>query len=308
MEKHLSQYKIFYTVAKERNISRAAEILYISQPAISKSIRKLESSLDTTLFFRNSRGVQLTDEGEVLYRHVKIAFDALNSGEEQLKQISTLGIGHLRIGVSTTLCKYVLLPYLKTFIAAYPHIRISIECQSTKDTLQLLNDGSIDIGLVGEPHYQKYLEFHSLGEIEDIFVATDSYIENLQLRDPKCSDNIFESATLMLLDKENMTRQYIDDYLLKNKILPQNSIEVTTMDLLIEFSKISLGVACVIKEFVEKDLANGTLIELPLACPLPRRKIGFAYLTNHHQSQALQAFTTAISRGNYTQYTVNPDS
>ena len=143
MESNLAQYRIFYAVAQEGNISRAAASLYISQPAISKSIQKLEESLGTPLFSRSSRGVRLTEEGALLFQHVKIAFDSLKAGEEQLRQMTELGIGHLRIGVSTTLCKYVLLPYLKKFIELYPHIRISIECQSTSHTLQLLQELSL---------------------------------------------------------------------------------------------------------------------------------------------------------------------
>ena len=117
MDQNLSLYKVFYTVANTGNISKAATELFISQPAISKSIRKLEQSLDVTLFSRNSRGVQLTEEGELLYDYVQRAFYALQTGEERLKKINELGIGHLHIGVSSTLCKYMLLPYLKEFIA-----------------------------------------------------------------------------------------------------------------------------------------------------------------------------------------------
>ena len=138
MEQSLSSYRIFYVVALEGNISRAAERLFISQPAISRSIRKLEDSLETTLFLRSSRGVVLTEEGKILFDHVKEAFDAIQLGEEQIHKVHTLGMGHLRIGTSTTLCKYLLLPYLKPFIQTYPHVQISISCQSTAQTLQLL--------------------------------------------------------------------------------------------------------------------------------------------------------------------------
>ena len=116
MNQNLSSYWIFYTVANAGNISKAAKELYISQPAISKSIQKLEESLNCKLFSRSSRGVILTDEGTLLYGHVKEAFETLNLGEDKLKRSIELGVGHLKIGVSSTLCKYLLLPYLKEFI------------------------------------------------------------------------------------------------------------------------------------------------------------------------------------------------
>ena len=127
MEQHLSQYKIFYEVARCGNISRAAKELYISQPAISKAISKLEESLGIKLFSRNSRGVQLTREGTILFQHVNTAFDSIGRGERELKRIHDFHIGNLKIGVSNTLCKYVLLPYLKGFIGKYPHVNIAIE-------------------------------------------------------------------------------------------------------------------------------------------------------------------------------------
>ena len=117
MEQNLSQYKIFYEVAKAGNISKAAKELYISQPAISKSISNLENELQTHLFERTSRGVSLTEEGQLLFHHVSDAFHSLEAGEAELSRIRDMGLGHLTIGVSTTLCRYRLLPYLKTFIA-----------------------------------------------------------------------------------------------------------------------------------------------------------------------------------------------
>ena len=116
MEQNLSSYRIFYVVAEKGNISKAAKELYISQPAISKSIQKLEDNLGVRLFDRSSRGVTLTPEGELLYTHVKSAFETLTVGEDRLRRSIALGIGNLSIGASSTLCKYVLLPYLKEFI------------------------------------------------------------------------------------------------------------------------------------------------------------------------------------------------
>ena len=113
MNQNLSSYRIFYTVANSGNISKAAKELYISQPAISKSIQKLEESVGCKLFSRSSRGVVLTEEGRLLYSHVSEAFETLTLGEEKLRRSIELGVGHLKIGVSTTLCKYLLLPYLK---------------------------------------------------------------------------------------------------------------------------------------------------------------------------------------------------
>ena len=270
-------------MAKPGNISRAAKELYISQPAISKSISKLEDSLGLSLFTRSSRGVQLTCEGEVLFEHVREAFEALNRGEQELKRIQEFDIGHLRIGVSNTLCKYILLPYLKTFVDQYPHMRVTIESQATAQTLARLEQQKIDLGLVAEPSLKKELSFIPVMDIQDIFVATPAYLENLYLREGR-DTSLFETGNIMLLDTSNMTRRYVDEYMAQNNIYPRQILEVTTMDLLIEFAKIGLGIGCVIKELVQKELESGVLTEIPLDIPIHRRTIGFAY---HPANQAL---------------------
>ena len=289
MNQNLSSYRIFYTVANTGNISKAAKELYISQPAISKSSQKLEESVGCKLFSRSSRGVVLTDEGKLLYEHVSEAFETLTMGEEKLKRSIELGVGHLKIGVSSTLCKYLLLPYLKEFIRQNPHISISISCQSTNDTLKLLEDNKIDIGLIGKPENLKNIHFDFLEEIEDIFVAAKDYLRNLKARGIQ-KDHILQSSTLMLLDKNNMTRQYIDDYLQENQIIIKDSIDISDMDLLIDFARIGVGVACVIKNFVREDLENGTLMEIPLGFPIHKREVGFAYKTTTKPSKSLAEF------------------
>ena len=203
MEQNLSQYRIFYEVAKTGNISRAAKELFISQPAISKAIGKLEDSLDTALFTRNSRGVQLTAEGQILFDHTKRAFEELASGETELKRAREFHMGHIRIGVSNTLCRYIMVSYLKNYIEQYPHVKITIESQSTTHTMNMLEQQKIDLGLVVEPRPQKNLVFMPVMEIEDIFVASPAYLDNLRLREGEDAD-LFQSGNIMLLDRKSV--------------------------------------------------------------------------------------------------------
>lgn len=290
MEQNLNLYQVFYEVANCRNFSVAAKKMYISQPAISKAVSRLEESLNTVLFSRSSRGVTLTREGEMLYRYVEQALDAIRSGEEQLQLSSSRKVSHLSIGVSTMLCKYILLPVLKRFMEENPNIKISISCQSTYDTLALLQEGSIDIGLVGLPpladmEKDRSVTYLPLKRIEDIFVATDSYLisfqngykEKMQEKESSLKDTL-EKASFIMLDKENISRRHVDTFLSEHQIVLQNVIEVNNMDLAIEFARAGLGIACVISDFVEKDIKNGTLRELKLGHKIPKRQIGFACL------------------------------
>lgn len=288
LEQNLSQYHIFHAVAQTGNISKAARELYISQPAISKAIRKLEDNLGVSLFTRNSRGVRLTEEGQLLYRHTCSAFEALSSGERELRRIHEFHLGHIRIGVSNTLCRFILVSYLKGFIEQYPHIKITIETQSSAHTLSMLEQQRIDIGLIARPQPQKSLAFLPVMEIEDIFAAAPSYLEHLKLREG-AQVNVFQSGNIMLLDKNNATRTYIDDYMSANQIEANSLLQVTTMDLLIEFARIGLGIGCVIREFIKEDLENGTLVEIKLGNRICKRTVGFAYRPGH-TSKALESF------------------
>jgi DNA-binding transcriptional LysR family regulator len=293
MDQNLSLYYIFNYVAKAGNISHAAKQLYISQPAVSKAITTLEENLKITLFIRSSRGVRLTEEGKLLYEYTKQAFDTLNHGEENLKRNQELGIGHLRIGVSTTLCRYLLLPYLDGFVKENPHIKITIENQSSTFTMKQLEKHSLDIGLVAKPDNTNFY-FHSLGQIEDIFVTTHSYLDNLQLRD--MTTDFFTTANIMLLNEENISRKYIEDYFKANHIEPQHILEVGSMDLLVEFAKVSLGVACVVKEFVQPELEAGTLVQIPLKIPVNKREVGFSYAKNAFLSDSMLKFLDFIRK------------
>ena len=240
------------------------------------------------MFKRSSRGVTLTADGEILFQHTRDAFETLEEGEEILARHHALGVDQLRIGVSTTLCKYILLPHLQRFIKAYPHVKISISCQSTYQTLTLLEENKIDIGLVGEPAIQKGFYFQPLQKIQDIFVTTTAYLEHLELRSG--NGDLFQTATFMMLDEKNITRQYINRVFLEHGVEFSNILEVSTMDLLIEFAKIGMGAACVIQEFVQEELDRGDLITLPLGLTFSPRQIGFACRKHEQATPVIQHF------------------
>ena len=286
MENNLNLYYIFYTVALHKNISGAAKELYISQPAISKAISKLEQSLDVILFHRSSRGVTLTMEGELLFTQVQTAFSAIRHGEEQLKKVNELGISQISIGVSITLSKYVLLPYLQQFVKDNPHIKVTITCHPTMETLRDIDNSVTDIGVVGIPSLPNGLTYIPFREIQD----TDRYLENLKIRVGNDRKAILNNATFMMLNKENISRKYVDMYLSSHQITMDNIIEINTMDLLIELAKIDLGIACVIRDFVKDELDDHSLTEVSLGRAIPKRKLGLVYKDDTIMTDAMKKF------------------
>ena len=278
MEQHLAQYRIFFEVAKAGSISKAAKLLYISQPAISKSILRLEENLEIALFTRTSKGVSLTPEGQIFYEYLQNAFSAIEAGEIHLAKIKQFNIGKITIGTSNTLCKYILLPYLNKFMKENPHTMVSIFTQSSDKTSLLLSENKIDIGLVAKPAKTQSMSYINIMEIHDIFVATPAYLNSLKHIFDK-GFNPLRDGNIMLLDKNNATRRFIDNCIEGSKLHLNQSIETGNMELLIEFAKTGIGIACVIKEFIQKELEEGTLveIEMPPDLHIPKREIVFLY-------------------------------
>jgi len=271
MEQALSQYKTFYETAKAGNISRAAEKLKVSQPAVSKSLSRLEKEFGEKLLIRNSRGVKLTAEGNALFFHLESAFSHIEMAERELKNTKDFNIGYLRMGGSTTLTKFILIPYIKDFLQKNPYTRIHIENQATAQTIRMLESGKIDIGAVVLSKDRKDVNFLKLMDVEDIFVCTPEYLNNIKKFGGEDVD-IFKEATFMLLDKDNDTRKHIDEYFMAEGLEPLKILEISTMDLLIDFAKIGMGISAVIKEFVSKELKEKTLIEIPLNTSIEKRK------------------------------------
>lgn len=280
----MEQYYNFYMVAEYGSISKAAERLYVSQPAVTKSIKNLEGNLGVILFHRTSKGVTLTGEGKILYEHVKLAFTEIRQGEKLIKKLKDKSLGVVRIGISNTLCKYYFMPYLKKFHELYPNIKIEITNRVTLETLEHLEKGLLDCAIVSRLADEKRFHFQKLMTIQDIFVAKDKAPKN------KITLQELEEYPMLFLEKKNATRKYIDEYLLKNNGNLQIDIEISSMEFLVEFAKIGLGVASVIEDFIGDELQNGTLHKWNVIPPIDPRSIGLIYNEKTNLSIASQTF------------------
>ncbi len=268
---NLTRYKIFLSVAEHKSISKAAVSLYISQPAVSITIKKLEENLNTTLFIRRSKGVELTENGRLLYDSVKKALHMLTDTEKSLR--FPFYTGYLRIATSNVLCKHFLMPYLKEYIKQYPDTELAITCTSSAEAQVMLEECSVDLALVVKPQSLGKYVYHPMGMIEYIFVCTPAYREKWSCK----NDEIFQYANIMLLNQDNVSRKHINAYYAKNNIMPLHILEVNEMDMLIEFAKMGIGISCVVRQFVEYELKSGCLMEIPLSNPVMPREIGFLY-------------------------------
>ena len=175
MSVKLELYRVFKEVAEAGNITAAAQTLFISQSAVSQSIKQLEAELQTRLFARNSRGVTLTADGRMLYEYVRSAMGLLETGEEKLSQSRDLQMGHLTIGASDTVTSQFLLPYLDGFHREHPAIHIQIISGRSHKVLGLLRSGKVDIAFASTPTDMTSLEAHPCFPTHSIFVAGNDF-------------------------------------------------------------------------------------------------------------------------------------
>ena len=273
-------YRIFYVVANNQNITKASEELHISQPAISKSIKNLEEQLGGQLFVRTKRGVILTDEGKEFYNYIKQAIEYINNAENKFTDLINLEIGTIKIGISTTLTKEFLLPYIEEFHSLYPKIDIQIDTNITPELLHKLRNGLLDIVILN-------LKGKSYGDDIDIIKCrkvTDCFAVNKKYKDlinKELSLNVLNNYPLILQPKGSNTREFLDAFTKENNVILNSSIELAGYSLVVEFTKIGLGIGYINKDYSKDLLKNEELFELNIKEKIPSRYIGIA-LSKYH--------------------------
>lgn len=291
MNTKLDYYRIFSEVAHHGSFSLAAEKLYVSQSAISQCIQQLESDLNTQLFVRSRRGVTLTREGKLLLPKVENALSSINQGETLLAQLHHLHAGSLMIAAGDTVTTHYLLPYLEEFHNLYPEIRIEMTNSYSAKLLQYVKEGKAELAFVNLPVSDEELTVEPCLTIHDVFVCGADFPQ-------KESYTWKEMANLplILLEPNSTSRKFVEKAFEKAKTPLSPKIEIAVHDLLIRFASIHLGVSCVVKEFSEDSIRNGTVREMNLTPPLPERAIGCAYLRHNPLSHAAQAFLELIRK------------
>jgi len=288
MIQNLDLYAVFMNTAYRKSLKAAAEALHISQPALSISIKNLESSLGVTLFYRTNRGIRLTPEGELLSENLSKAFTQVESVEEKLRALAGLDYGTLRIGASDMTLRFYLLDHLERFHKTHPNIRLSVTNAPSPQTIEALQNGLIDFGIVSQPcDYPVGLpvDFTPVREIRDIFVCTDDYAH---LIGHAVTQKELLSEPLILLDGHTSTRRYLDSFFAPLTMTP--AVELATSDLILEFAKRGIGVAAIVEDFARQDIEEGKLNRLILTPPLPPRQFLLATLRSRPLPAPSKAF------------------
>lgn len=287
MDINYELYKVFYQVATSLSFSEASKKLYISQSAVSQSIKTLEKKLGQTLFVRSTKKVQLTPAGAVLFKHIEPAMNLIARGESQLLDNKPLGLEQLHIGASDTICRYFLVPYLKEFHEKYPHVPIKVTNATSISCVELLNQRKVDLIVTNFPN--SYLS-HSyikkpVHEFCDVFIANP---KAFPLTKQALSFDELQKYPLMTLDRNSTTSEFLHQLFLQHQLDLVPEIELSSNDLLIDLAKIGLGIAFIPDFCLAEEMQD--LFVVKLKEQLPTRQIAISANTAFPLSNAAEQF------------------
>ena len=288
-------YRIFYVVANHKNITKAADELMISQPAISKAIKNLEEQLGGQLFVRTKRGVFLTEEGKEFYNYIKHAIEYIHSAENKFTDLINLESGVIRIGISTTLAREFLMPYLEEFHNTYPNISIEIITDIATVLIPKLRNGLIDVVILNLNGMESYedIEFTKCRELHDVFVVGKAF---KNLTNKKMSFKELNNYPLILQSKTANTRKFLDNVMSKNNVVLKPNIELASYSLVVQFTKIGFGIGYVTLEYISKELENDELFILDLEEKIPSRFVGIGLSKNNVPSFSTKKLLEIVNK------------
>lgn len=287
MDINYELYKVFYHVATTLSFSEASRQLYISQSAVSQSVKTLEKKLGTPLFIRSTKSVQLTPEGETLLRHIEPAIQLIRQGETNLMEAGSLGGGQLRIGATDTICRHLLIPYLNQYHNLYPKVHIRIINQTSLKCVELLESGQVDLIVTNYPNSRmgNREQLHVINEFHDVFTASRSHYPELENRSVSLKE--IQNYPILMLDRHSTTNEFLHQMFRREQLELVPEIELDSNDVLLDLATIGLGLAFV-PEYCLK--TQDKLFPISLAEDMPARKVVLATAGNVPITQAAREF------------------
>ena len=272
---NLELYRIFYVVAKEKNITKASEVLNISQPAVTKHIKNLESAIGEVLFIRTKKGVVLNEYGKKIFLNIKNALSLIEDAECDLLELKELHNSTIRIGTSTTLAKEYLIDYIEKFHDIYPNVIFDIYTDPTNELIKKIKMGDIDFIFSKFPFNLDYdLNYKKLGSMEYIFVASKKYL-NLKKRNLDICD--LEKYDILLQKSPSNSRCCVEEYFKENKLNIIPKMNIASSNLLTSFVKMGYGIGYVTDMYVKREIEKGEIFKIKLN--VPNKKVDYGIIT-----------------------------
>ena len=274
MDINYELYKVFYYVADTLSFSEASKKLFISQSAVSQSVKTLEKKMNQTLFIRNTKKVQLTPEGEILLRHIEPAINLIKRGEAQILESSSTG-GQIRIGASDTICRYFLVPYLERFHKEFPNAHIKVTNATSIKCVELLENGQVDFIVTNLPntYLGSTVSTKKIKDFHDVFIANNSFSH---LKGQVLSLKELLDYPILMLDTKSTTSEFLHTLFQQHQLDLVPEIELSSNDLLIDLAKIGLGIAFIPDYCVSKSSDDFFIIQTTEVLPIRHLAISYS--------------------------------
>ena len=287
---NLDLYRVFYTVAKCGSLTRAAEELYISRPAVSQSVKQLENQLGVSLFKRTHRGMELSDNGgKLIFKEVERALELFNEAENRIEQTKQEATGTIRIGASDTIFEYFLADKIVDYHERFPAVKIELMADFTPDTIEKLKANRCDVAFVNLPieiDSELHLE-ENCARLNDIFIASNTFAE---LSGSTISLDKLKKYPLIVMDKNTVARRTLEAFLRSVGVELSPAIEVGSWDLMKRLVARGMGVGVIPRQYALREIQSGELFEVQTDPVLPVRSIGMLLPKNQPVSYALHSF------------------
>lgn len=291
MDINFELYKVFFYVATSLSFSEASKQLFISQSAVSQSIKTLEKKLNQPLFIRNTKKVALTPEGELLLRHIEPAIHLIMRGESQILDAESLGGGQFRIGASDTICRYFLVPYLKKFHQTHPQIHIKVTNQTSLNCVDLLESGQVDLIVTNYPNSRlsSGRNQKQILDFQDVFIANPDFYD---LKDKVLTLEELQKYPILMLDRKSTTSEFLHNIFQQHQLDLVPEIELSSNDLLIDLARIGLGIAFIPDYCLTRQPKDLFLVKIKET--LPKRQLVAVYNSRLSLSPVVSEFLSLL--------------
>ena len=294
---NLELYRVFYTVAKCGSLTKAAQELYISQPAVSQAIRQLENQLGTTLFNRVHKGMELTKQGgELVFEDVSRALQLLDGVESRLSELKKSAKGTLRIGASETIFQYILADKLVKYHALYPDVKFELLSDVSPITIEQLKTDRCDVGFLNFPipEDEGIVVRKTITLLNDVFIGGKGF-ERFRGRQVPLWE--LQKEPLLLMEPHTVARSAVDHFCTSLGIRFRPAIEVDSWGFMKKLVAEGMGIGCIPREYMQPEAGDNSIFEIEVSPTMPSRSVGVALPKNTSISYALRAFLELFREG-----------
>ena len=295
----LQQLRILKAVATEKNFTKAAELLYLSQPSLSKQMKTLEKNLDILLLNRENNKISLTENGKVFLQYSERILALCEESCRALIDLKNGERGHLTVGASQTIGTYLMPRVLALFAQLYPQINLKVQVNSTRIIAKNIINREIDIAVVGgeiPDNLRRNLSIETLVEDEFRLIIAKSH--------PFAKKKIITKEDLyhlnfITLNSNSTIRKFIDNILIQNQIEPKQLkiiMQLNSIEGIKTAVSLGLGAAFVSSSAIEKELELKTIQILKLENIRITRTLFIISNIECYKSKAFEFFYNELSK------------